>query len=102
VATGPHVLLLSLPGDADGEHTALVEAIRERLPNLGWNASWRVYGGSWDLIDAIDFQPGEEPEVVAELLRERGVRFELLRAEPSEWLRAPGPGLPEDPLPDAW
>lgn len=75
----------------DGRHTAMVQSLRERLPNLGWSASWRVLeGGSWDVLDALDLQPGEEPGVIEEVLREQGVRFELVQVEPSAWLRAPG------------
>ena len=95
---GPHVLLTSFGADSDVDdrHTAMVEAIRERLPNLAWSASWRLLGGSWDVVDAVDFQPGEEPATVEEVLRGLGIRFELVPAEPSEWLRAPGPGLTDD------
>lgn len=75
----------------DGRHTAMVQSLRERLPNLAWSASWRVLeGGSWDVLDALDLQPGEEPGVIEEVLREQGVRFELVQVEPSAWLRAPG------------
>jgi hypothetical protein len=79
------------PAEVDGRHTAMVQSLRERLPNLGWSASWRALeGGSWDVLDALDLQPGEEPSVIEEVLREQGIRFELVRVEPSAWLRAPG------------
>lgn len=76
--------------EVDDRHTAMVQSLRERLPNLAWSASWRALEGSWDVLDALDFQPGEDPAVVEEVLRAQGIRFELVQVEPSAWLRAPG------------
>ena len=77
--------------EVDGRHTAMVQSLRERLPNLAWSASWRVVEeGSWDVLDALDLQPGEEPSAIEEVLRGEEVRFELVQVEPSAWLRAPG------------
>lgn len=77
--------------EVDERHTALVSSLRKRLPNLAWSASWRsLEGGSWDVLDALDFQPGEDPAVVEDVMRAEGIRFELIRVEPSAWLRAPG------------
>jgi hypothetical protein len=77
--------------EVDDRHTALVQSLRERLPNLAWSASWRALeGGSWDVLDALDLQPGEDPAVVEEVLRAEGIRFELVQVQPSASLRAPG------------
>jgi hypothetical protein len=86
-----HVLLLRADGDADAAHLQMVAAIKARLPNLRWVASYRVSGGSVDVVDVVAFQPGEDPAAaVGAAEAVPGVRVELLPARPSAMLAAPG------------
>jgi len=89
-----HVLLLKAPGgNAEVVHTMVVGAIRAAVPNLRWVASYATSGGSADAIDVVAFQPGESPE---DALRAAeavpGAEVELLAAQPSLTLMAPGGG----------
>ena len=91
-----HVLLVGADGDADAAHRQLVAAIKGRLPNLRWVASYRVSGGSVDVVDVVAFQPGEDPAAAVDAAASvPGVRVELLPARPSAQLAAPGgaPGM---------
>jgi hypothetical protein len=86
-----HVLLLHADGHADAAHLQVVAAIKGRLPNLRWVSSYRVSGGSVDVVDVVAFQPGEDPAAaVAAAESVAGVRVELLPARPSAMLAAPG------------
>ena len=87
-----HVLLLRAGGgDADAAHGLVVAAVKGRLPNLRWVASYRVSGGSVDVVDVVAFQPGEDPAAAVEAARSvAGVEVELLPARPSAMLAAPG------------
>jgi hypothetical protein len=89
-----HVLLLKAPGgNAEVVHTMVVSAIRAAVPNLRWVASYAVSGGSVAAIDVVAFQPGESPE---DALRAAeavpGAEVELLAAQPSLTVMAPGGG----------
>jgi hypothetical protein len=86
-----HVLLLGADGDPDAAHAEVVAAIKGRLPNLRWVASYRVTGGSVDVVDVVAFQPGEDPAAALDAAGSvAGVRVELLPARPSAMLAAPG------------
>ncbi|WP_028063260.1 hypothetical protein [Solirubrobacter soli] len=94
-----HVLLLKAPGgNAEVVHTMVVSAIRAALPNLRWVASYATTGGTVDAVDVVAFQPGEDPS--AALTAAQGVpgaEVELLVAQPSLTLMAPGGGAPGGP-----
>jgi hypothetical protein len=95
-----HVLLLRAPGgDADTVHAQVVMALRMALPNLRFVASYGLTGGSVDAVDIIVLAPGEDPATVigaAEAVA--GAEVELLPAQPSLTLMAPG-GAPGGPPP---
>jgi hypothetical protein len=91
-----HVFLLRAPGgNAEAIHAMVVGALRSALPNLRWVASYALTGGTADAIDIVAFQPGEDP---ADALRAAqsvpGAEVELLAAQPSLTLMAPGGGAP--------
>jgi len=91
-----HVLLLRAPGgNAEAIHAMVLGALRGALPNLRFVASYAVTGGSVDAVDIVAFQPGEDP---ADALRAAqavpGAEVELLPAQPSLTLMAPGGGAP--------
>ena len=93
-----HVLLLRAPGgNAEAIHAMVVGALRGALPNLRFVASYAVTGGSVDAVDIVAFQPGEDP---ADALRAAqavpGAEVELLPAQPSLTLMAPGGGAPAE------
>jgi hypothetical protein len=94
-----HVLLLRAPaGNAEAVHTMVVSAIRAAVPNLRWVASYTVTDGSVAAIDIVAFQPGESPaEALAAAQSVPGAEVELLAAQPSLTLMAPGGGAPGGP-----
>jgi hypothetical protein len=91
-----HVLLLKAPGgNAEVVHTMVIAAIRGALPNLRWVASYATTGGSVDAIDVVAFQPGEDPQDALKAAQGvPGAEVELLVAQPSLTLMAPGGGAP--------
>jgi hypothetical protein len=92
-----HVLLLRAEGDGDAVHAAVVAAVKRVLPNLRWMSSYRVQGGSVDAVDVVVFQPGEDPDAARRAAESvAGASVELLPAQPSLMLAAPG-GLPGGP-----
>ena len=94
-----HVLLLRAPGgDAESVHAQVTMALRMAVPNLRWVASYAVSGGSVAAVDIVAFQPGEDPEAArAAAAAVSGAEIELLPAEPSLTLMAPGGGAPGGP-----
>jgi len=91
VSDALHVLLLGADGDPDAVHLQVVAAVKARLPNLRWVASYRVSGGSVDVVDVVAFQPGEDPAAAVQAAESvAGARVELLPAQPSPMLAAPG------------
>jgi hypothetical protein len=94
-----HVFLLKAPGgNAEVVHTMVISAIRGAVPNLRWVASYATGGGSVDAIDVVAFQPGEDPEAALSAARSvPGAEVELLTAQPSLTLMAPGGGAPGGP-----
>jgi|tagenome__1003787_1003787.scaffolds.fasta_scaffold20155056_3 hypothetical protein len=91
-----HVLLLRAPdGDAEAVHATVVSAIRAAVPNLRWVASYAVTDGSVAAIDVVAFQPGENPDDALQAAQSvPGAEVELLPAQPSLTLMAPGGGAP--------
>ena len=91
-----HVLLLRTPGgNAEVVHTMVVSAIRAAVPNLRWVASYAVTDGSVAAIDVVAFQPGENPDDALRAAQAvPGAEVELLAAQPSLTLMAPGGGAP--------
>jgi hypothetical protein len=85
-------------GNAEVVHTMVISAIRAALPNLRWVASYATSGGSVDAIDVVAFQPGEDPNAALQAAQAvPGAEVELLVAQPSLTLMAPGGAAPGGP-----
>jgi hypothetical protein len=95
-----HVLLLRAPGgDAEAVHAQVVMALRMAIPNLRFVASYGVTGGSVDAVDILVLAPGEDPAAALSAAGSiGGAEVELLPAQPSLTLMAPG-GAPGGPPP---
>jgi hypothetical protein len=89
-----HVLLLRAPGgNAEAVHAQVVMALRMAIPNLRFIASYGVSGGSVDAVDIVVFAPGEDPAAALRAAEAvPGAAVELLPAQPSLTLMAPGGG----------
>lgn len=92
-----HVLLIAVPGGEDPEvaHSRAVDRTRAALPNLRFVASYRTQG-SVDFVDVLELdEESEDPDRVGALLGEDGAcRVEVLPAQASALLRAPGSAPP--------
>jgi hypothetical protein len=92
-----HVLLIGVRAGEEPEaaHTRAVERAREQLPNLRFVASYRTQG-SVDFVDVLELDDeSEDPDEVGALLGEDGaLSVDVLPAEASALLRAPGSGPP--------
>jgi hypothetical protein len=92
-----HVVLVSVRAGEEPEaaHTRAVARTREALPNLRFVASYRTQG-SVDFVDVLELDDErEDPGEVAALLGGDGaLSAELLPAQASALLRAPGSAPP--------
>ena len=82
-------------GEADTIHSEAVAALKAEMPDLRWVSSYRVHG-SVDFVDVVHLDEEEAAAANRILTAVPGCETEILAAEPSEMLRAPGgaPGAP--------